>query len=345
MNAPNGTSLTAMANAIRALSMDAVQAANSGHPGMPMGMADVATVLWSRHLKFDPAAPGWADRDRFVLSAGHGSMLLYSLLHLTGFEDMTIEQLKQFRQLGSLTAGHPEYGHTPGVEATTGPLGQGIATAVGMALAERMLNARFGDELVDHRTWVIASDGDLQEGISHEAISLAGHLGLNRLCVLWDDNEISIDGPTDLAESTDVLKRFEAANWAVSRIDGHDHEAIDRAIEAAKSSDRPVLIACRTTIGFGAPTKAGTAGSHGAPLGPEEIAGTRKALGWTHPPFEIPADIREAWLAAGSPEAHEAWRDRLAASDKADAFVAQISGEPGTDELAALEAWRLKVAR
>jgi len=344
MKAPNGTSLTAMANAIRALSMDAVQAANSGHPGMPMGMADVATVLWSRHMKFDPAAPAWADRDRFVLSAGHGSMLLYSLLHLTGFEDMTIEQIRNFRQLGSITAGHPEYGHTPGVEATTGPLGQGISTSVGMALAERMMNARFGDELVDHRTWVIASDGDLQEGISHEAISLAGHLGLNRLCVLWDDNHISIDGPTELSESTDVLKRFEAANWAVSRVDGHDMEAVDKAIEAAKSSDKPVLIACRTTIGYGAPTKAGTAGSHGAPLGPEEIEGARKALGWEHPAFEIPDDIYAAWKAAGSPDDHAAWRDRLAEHDKADAFVAQLSGEPGEAELKALADWRAQVA-
>lgn len=344
MHAPNGTPLAAMANAIRALSMDAVQAANSGHPGMPMGMADVATVLWTRHMKFDPAAPAWADRDRFVLSAGHGSMLLYSILHLTGFEDMTIEQLKNFRQLGSLTAGHPEYGHTPGVEATTGPLGQGISMSVGMALAERMLNARFGDELVDHRTWVIASDGDLQEGVSHEAISLAGHLGLNRLCVLWDDNEISIDGPTQLADSTDTLKRFEAAGWAVSRIDGHDMAAVDAALEAAKASDRPVLIACRTTIGCGAPTKAGTAGCHGAPLGDEEVAGTRKAIGWDHPPFEIPSEIVDAWRAAGSPQAHEAWRDRLAASDKADALVAQLSGEPGEAELAALADWRRKVA-
>jgi transketolase len=344
MKAPNGTSLTAMANAIRALSMDAVQAANSGHPGMPMGMADVATVLWSRHMKFDPSAPAWADRDRFVLSAGHGSMLLYSLLHLTGFEDMTLEQIKNFRQLGSITAGHPEYGHTPGVEATTGPLGQGISMSVGMALAERMMNARFGDDLVDHRTWVIASDGDLQEGISHEAISLAGHLGLNRLCVLWDDNHISIDGPTELSESTDVLKRFEAANWAVSRVDGHDMEAVDKALEAAKSSDKPVLIACRTTIGYGAPTKAGTAGSHGAPLGPDEIEGARKALGWEHPAFEIPEDIYEAWKAAGSPDVHAAWRDRLADSNKADAFVAQLSGEPGEAELKALTDWRAKVA-
>jgi transketolase len=344
MKASNGTPLTDMANAIRALSMDAVQAANSGHPGMPMGMADVATVLWSRHLKFDPAAPAWADRDRFVLSAGHGSMLLYSLLHLTGFEDMTLDQIKQFRQLGSITAGHPEYGHTPGVEATTGPLGQGISMAVGMALAERMLNARFGDELVDHRTWVIASDGDLQEGVSHEAISLAGHLGLNRLCVLWDDNEISIDGPTELSESTDVLKRFEAAGWAVSRIDGHDLAAIDAAIEAAKTSDQPVLIACKTTIGYGAPTKAGKASSHGAPLGDEEIAGARKALGWEHGPFEIPDPIVEAWRTAGAPDEHAAWTERLAASDKADAFVAQLSGEPGQGELTALEAWRQKVA-
>ncbi|MHA6288873.1 transketolase [Maricaulis sp. CAU 1757] len=344
MNASNGTRLEDMANAIRALSMDAVQAANSGHPGMPMGMADVATVLWSRHMKFDPAAPGWADRDRFVLSAGHGSMLIYSLLHLTGFEDMTMEEIRNFRQLGSMTAGHPEHGHTPGVEATTGPLGQGISMSVGMALAERMLNAQYGDDLVDHRTWVIASDGDLQEGISHEAIALAGHLKLNRLCVLWDDNEISIDGPTQLSESTDVLKRFEAANWAVSRIDGHDFKAIDAALEAARDSDRPVLIACRTQIGKGAPTKAGTAGSHGAPLGDEEIAGTRKAIGWAHDPFVIPDDIYEAWRAAGSPEAHEAWRDRLAASDKADDFVAQLSGEPGQGELAALEAWRQKVA-
>jgi len=337
-------SMSDMANAIRALSMDAVQKANSGHPGMPMGMADVATVLWSKHMKFDPAAPAWADRDRFVLSAGHGSMLLYSILHLTGFEDITIDQIKDFRQLDSLTAGHPEYGHTPGVEATTGPLGQGISMSVGMALAERMMNARFGDELVDHRTWVIASDGDLQEGVSHEAISLAGHLGLNRLCVLWDDNEISIDGPTDLSESTDVLKRFEAAGWAVSRVDGHDHAAIDAALQAARSSDKPVLIACRTTIGFGAPTKAGTAGSHGAPLGDEEIAGTRAALGWDSAPFEVPADIRDAWAATGSADAHQAWQDRLAGSDRADDFVAQISGEPGEAELAALDGWRRKVA-
>lgn len=344
MNATPTTRLDQMANAIRALSMDAVQAANSGHPGMPMGMADVATVLWAKHLKFDPAAPAWADRDRFILSAGHGSMLLYSLLHLTGFEDVTLDQIKQFRQLDSLTPGHPEYGHTAGVEATTGPLGQGISMSVGFALAERMLNARYGDALVDHRTWVIASDGDLQEGISHEAISLAGHWKLNRLCVLWDDNQISIDGPTSLSESTDTLKRFEAAGWNTNRIDGHDIEAIDAAMAAAKTSDRPVLIACRTTIGFGAPTKAGTAGSHGAPLGAEEIAGTRKALNWPYGPFEIPDDIYADWHAAASADAHTAWRDRLSASDLAGEFVSQLAGDAGEAELAALTAWRLKVA-
>ncbi|MGK0265896.1 MAG: transketolase [Maricaulis sp.] len=344
MNAIPTTRLAQMANAIRALSMDAVQAANSGHPGMPMGMADVATVLWARHMKFDASAPGWADRDRFILSAGHGSMLLYSLLHLTGFEEMTLDQIKQFRQLDSLTPGHPEYGHTVGVEATTGPLGQGISMSVGFALAERMLNARYGDALVDHRTWVIASDGDLQEGISHEAISLAGHLKLNRLCVLWDDNEISIDGPTRLSESTDTLKRFEAAGWATSRVDGHDIDAVDAAIAAAKLSDRPVLIACRTTIGYGAPTKAGTAGSHGAPLGAEEIAGTRKALGWSHGPFEIPDDIYADWHAASSPDAHAAWCDRLSASDLVSEFVSQLSGDAGEVERAALTAWRLQVA-
>ena len=339
-----GTRYKDMANALRALSMDAVQKANSGHPGMPMGMADVATVLWSRHLKFDPAAPNWADRDRFVLSAGHGSMLVYSLLHLTGFEDVTLDQIKNFRQLGSNTAGHPEYGHTPGVEATTGPLGQGISMAVGMALAERMLNAEFGDDLVDHRTWVIASDGDLQEGISHEAISLAGHLKLNRLCVLWDDNEISIDGPTQMSESTDVCKRFEAAGWNTAKVDGHDMDAIDKAIEAARLSDKPVMIACRTTIGYGAPNKAGTAGSHGAPLGDEEIAGTRAAIGWPHAPFEVPQAVYDDWRAVGSPEMHEAWRDRLASTDKADELVERLTGELGEAGLTALAEWRKQVA-
>jgi transketolase len=298
-----------MANAIRALAMDAVEKAQSGHPGMPMGMADVATVLFTRFLKFDAAAPDWPDRDRFVLSAGHGSMLLYALLHLTGYPDMTMDEIRNFRQLGSRTAGHPEFGHAPGIETTTGPLGQGLANAVGMALAERLLNARVhaehgsaqtADAIVSHFTYVLASDGDLMEGISHEAISLAGHLRLNRLVVLFDDNHISIDGPTSLAVSDDQLARFAAAGWASERIDGHDPEAIAGAIERARRSDRPTLIACRTVIGYGAPTKAGTASTHGAALGPEEVAGVRAKLGWTHPPFEVPAPILSAWRACGA---------------------------------------------
>ncbi|TCT13319.1 transketolase [Tepidamorphus gemmatus] len=308
----------AMANAIRALAMDAVEAAKSGHPGMPMGAADIATVLFSRFLKFDPKAPDWADRDRFVLSAGHGSMLLYAVLHLLGYEQMTIEELKRFRQLGSRTPGHPEYGHAPGVETTTGPLGQGLATAVGMAIAERHLNAEFSDDLVDHRTYVLAGDGDLMEGVSHEAIGLAGHLKLSRLIVLYDDNSISIDGALDLAESGDALKRFEAAGWHAVRIDGHDPEAIAAAIEAAQESDRPSLIACRTIIGYGAPNKQGTAATHGAPLGAEEVAGARKALDWPYPPFEIPSAVRDAWRIAGlrSGQARRAWEKRLAAVDR-----------------------------
>src|SRR5262244_1852720 len=288
-----------MANAIRALAMDAVQVANSGHPGLPMGAADIATVLFTRFLKFDPADPAWPDRDRFVLSAGHGSMLVYALLHLLGYEKMTVDEIKRFRQLGSITAGHPEYGHTPGVETTTGPLGQGLANAVGMAMAERHRAAVFSRDVVDHHTYVLASDGDLMEGISQEAIALAGHLRLSRLIVLFDDNGISIDGPLSLADSVDQVKRFEAAGWAATRIDGHDPQAIARAIEAAKASDRPSMIACRTTIGFGAPTKAGTEKSHGSALGAEEIAGARQKLGWTAPAFEIPNDIRDAWRAAG----------------------------------------------
>ena len=308
----------AMANAIRVLSMDAVEAAKSGHPGMPMGMADVATVLFTRFLKFDPQAPDWPDRDRFVLSAGHGSMLIYAMLHLLGFEAMTIEEIKRFRQLGSKTPGHPEFGHTPGVETTSGPLGQGLATAVGMAIAERHLNAVFGDDLVDHHTYVLASDGDLMEGISHEAISLAGHLRLNRLIVLFDDNEISIDGPTSLAESTDQLARFTAAGWDVQAIDGHDPDTIAAAIEAARRADRPSLIACRTVIGYGAPGKQGTAATHGSPLGADEIAAAREELGWSHPPFEIPADIRDAWRLAGlrSGQARRAWDKRLEEADQ-----------------------------
>ena len=246
-----------MANAIRALSMDAVQKANSGHPGLPMGAADIATVLFTRFMKFDPKAPDWADRDRFVLSAGHGSMLIYSLLHLLGYEQMSIEALEDFRQLNSPTPGHPEFGHTPGVETTTGPLGQGIATAVGMAMAEKLMAARFGEDLVSHYTYVLASDGDLMEGISHEAISLAGHLKLGKLIVLFDDNGISIDGPLELSETGDQVARFKAAGWETRRIDGHDPEAIRKAIKKARMSDKPSLIACRTTIGYGSPNKAG----------------------------------------------------------------------------------------
>jgi transketolase len=269
----------AMANAIRALAMDAVQKANSGHPGMPMGMADVATVLFTRFLKFDPKRPDWPDRDRFVLSAGHGSMLLYALLHLTGYADMTLEQLRNFRQLGSRTAGHPEYGHAAGIETTTGPLGQGLANAVGMALAERLLNAQFGDAVVDHHSYAIAGDGCLMEGISHEAISLAGHLQLSKLIVLFDDNQISIDGATSLTCGDDQIARFRACGWATRSVDGHDPEAVAAAIAAARSSERPSLIACRTVIGFGAPSKAGTAKTHGAPLGEDEIAGARRLGG------------------------------------------------------------------
>ncbi len=301
-----------MANAIRALAMDAVEKAKSGHPGMPMGMADVATVLFRKFLRFDPSWPDWPDRDRFVLSAGHGSMLLYALLYLTGYERPTLEDLKNFRQLGSPTAGHPEYGELPGVETTTGPLGQGLATAVGMAIAERLAAAR-DPGLFDHRTFVIASDGDLMEGISHEAASLAGHLKLGRLIVLYDDNHISIDGSTALAYTEDRRARFAAYGWHTSAVDGHDPAAIEAAIAAALEDDRPSLIACRTTIGFGAPTKAGKAASHGAPLGADEIAGARKALGWSWPPFVIPEPVREAWRLAGTrtkAEA-EAWKKRF----------------------------------
>ncbi len=321
-----------LANALRALSMDAIQKANSGHPGMPMGMADVATVLFERFLVFDPADPAWPDRDRFVLSAGHGSMLLYSLLHLTGYEEATMEQLKSFRQLGSKTAGHPEHGHLAGVETTTGPLGQGLATAVGMALAERHVAARFGEELVDHRTYVIAGDGCLMEGISHEAISLAGHLGLSKLTVLFDDNHISIDGPTELTVDDDQCARFEACGWHTQRCDGHDPEAIEAALQAALAvTDKPSMIACRTTIGYGAPTKANTSGAHGSPLGDEEIAGARKALGWDAPPFVIPDAIGAAWrkIGARGGSVRAAWqarRDGLDAEARA-AWDRAMSGE------------------
>lgn len=288
-----------MANAIRFLAIDAVEKAKSGHPGMPMGMADVATVLFSRFLKFDPLDPGWPDRDRFVLSAGHGSMLLYALLHLTGYEGMTSAELRAFRQWGSRTPGHPEYGHTPGVETTTGPLGQGLATAVGMAMAERLLNARFGNDFVDHYTYVVAGDGCLMEGLSHEAISLAGHLRLSKLIVLFDDNQISIDGATSLSCSDDQLARFKASGWSASRIDGHDPEAIAHAIEQARANDRPSLIACRTVIGFGSPNRQGSEKAHGAPLGAEEVASTRASLDWPHEPFTIPESVLRQWRKIG----------------------------------------------
>ena len=306
-----------MANAIRALTMDAVEKAKSGHPGMPMGMADVATVLFTRYLKFDPTDPRWPDRDRFVLSAGHGSMLLYSILYLLGVEDMTIDEIKRFRQLGSKTPGHPENFHTIGVETTTGPLGQGLANSVGFALAERIMAAQFGSDLVDHRTYVMASDGDLMEGISHEAISIAGHLKLNKLTVFFDNNGISIDGPLSLAETGDQVARFAAAGWNTMSIDGHNPDEVAAAIEAAQKSDRPTMIACKTIIGFGFPTRAGTQKAHSDAPGEEEIAGARKQLHWDSPPFEIPADVRDAWRIAGlrSSPARKEWEKRLAAAE------------------------------
>ncbi len=305
----NSADHTAMANAVRALAMDSVEKAKSGHPGLPMGAADIATVLFREHLVFDPTAPHWPNRDRFILSAGHGSMLLYALLHLIGVEDVTLADLQAFRQLGSKTPGHPEFGHTAGVETTTGPLGQGLSMAVGMALAERLLAHRFG-KLVDHHTYVLASDGDLMEGISQEAITLAGHLQLAKLIVLFDDNGITIDGALSVADSTDQIKRFESAGWHAERIDGHDEKAISAAITRAKACGKPALIACKTTIGFGAPTKAGKSSSHGSPLGAEELAGAKAALGWPHAPFEIPAAIRTLWqrTAKRGSAAHQAWQ-------------------------------------
>src|SRR5262245_53207139 len=321
-----------MANVIRALAMDAVQKADSGHPGMPMGMADVATVLFTRFLKFDAAHPDWPDRDRFVLSAGHGSMLLYALLYLTGYPEMEIGELRNFRQLHSRTAGHPEYGHTPGIETTTGPLGQGVGNAVGMALAERLLNSRDGDAFVGNYTYCLAGDGCLMEGISHEAISLAGHLKLGRLIVLFDDNQVSIDGPTSLAVSDDQIERFKASHWHTARVDGHDPEAIALAIENARQvTDRPSLIACRTVIGYGAPSKAGTAATHGSPLGEEEVKGAREKLGWRHQPFEVPKPILANWRATGARHraTYEAWSaaaKRLDASARA-ALTDPIEGK------------------
>ncbi|WP_114389802.1 transketolase [Notoacmeibacter marinus] len=328
-----------MANAIRFLSMDAVEQANSGHPGLPMGAADIATVLFSRFLKHDPKNPDWPDRDRFVLSAGHGSMLLYSLLYLTGYEDITLEEIKNFRQFGSKTAGHPEYGHAAGIETTTGPLGQGITNAVGMALAERLLNARYGDALVDHYTYTIAGDGCLMEGISQEAIALAGHLQLNKLIVFWDNNGITIDGSVDLSDSTDQRARFEASGWATLDVDGHDAEAIAEAIEKARESDKPTMIACKTEIGRGAPTKVGTNKVHGSPLGADEITATRKALDWAHESFDIPSEILDDWRLAGlrSTKARTAWEGRLQDADPEmkGAFERAMRGDlPGALETA-----------
>ncbi len=341
-----GVEARLLAGAVRALSMDAVERAKSGHPGMPMGMADAATMLFSRFLKFDAAAPDWPDRDRFVLSAGHGSMLLYSLLHLTGYEDMTLDELKRFRQLGSKTPGHPEYGHAEGVETTTGPLGQGLANAVGMAMAEAHLNARFGDELVNHRTWVIVGDGCLMEGISHEAIALAGRQKLNKLIVIWDDNSISIDGAVSLADTTDQRARFAASGWNVFACDGHDGADIARAFEAATKSDKPALIACKTIIGFGAPKKAGTAHAHGEPLGTVELAAAKQAIGWEHAPFEIPEDVAAAWnkIGARGRGERESWTARLKRSARRDAFEAAMDFDTIGAGLVALEQYARAMA-
>ena len=333
-----------MANAIRALSMDAVQEANSGHPGMPMGMADVATVLWNDYLKFDPKAPDWADRDRFVLSAGHGSMLIYSLLHLSGYDQPTLEDIRNFRQLGSPCAGHPENFLLPGVEATTGPLGQGVAMAVGMAMAERHLNAQFGDDLVDHRTWVIAGDGCLMEGVNHEAIGLAANLKLGRLNVLWDDNDITIDGKVSLSSCEDIPARYRATGWHVVECDGHDFADIRRALdEAVAETERPTLVRCTTIIGKGAPNKQGTSATHGAPLGEDEIAAARKELGWEHPAFVVPDDVRANWLATGTrgATARAEWQARLEGSAEKAEFTRRMAGDlPAGDTAAkAFQKW------
>lgn len=340
---PDLSRLAPMANAIRALSMDAVQAANSGHPGMPMGMADVATVLYAQFLKFDPAAPKWPDRDRFVLSAGHGSMLIYSLLHLTGYAAPTIDDIRKFRQLHSPCAGHPENIELDGVECTTGPLGQGLAMAVGMAIAERHLNATFGDGLVDHRTWVVAGDGCLMEGVNHEAIGLAGHLKLGHLNVLWDDNRITIDGDTNLSTSEDIAARYAATGWHVTACDGHDHADIARALAEAAADPRPSLVACRTVIGKGSPNKQGTHNVHGSPLGGDEVAATREALGWTAAPFEVPADILADWRALGAKgaAARTEWEKRIAADPQGKEFARRMAGKlPDMDQAdAAFAAW------
>jgi transketolase len=338
-----------MANAIRALAMDSVEKAASGHPGLPMGFADVATVLFTRFLKFDASDPHWPDRDRLVLSAGHGSMLLYSLLYLNGYEDMTLDELKRFRQLGSKTAGHPEHGHAAGIETTTGPLGQGVGNSVGMAIAEHHLAAEFGPEIVDHRTYVIAGDGCLMEGISQEAITLAGHLKLSKLTLLWDNNGITIDGKLSLADSTDQLKRFDAAGWAVAKVDGHDPEAVAGAIEGAQAQDRPSFIACKTIIGFGAPTKQGTAATHGSPLGAAEVAAARKQLGWPYEAFVIPADILGRWRETGrrGASARQQWQSRLKAADagKRAEFERRLKGQLPENFSRLLQAYKQELAK
>jgi len=343
---PNPHDKQRMSNAIRALTMDAVQAANSGHPGMPMGMADAATALFCDHLKFSASAPNWADRDRFVLSAGHGSMLLYALLYLTGYADMTIDEIRNFRQLGARTAGHPEFGHASGIETTTGPLGQGIANAVGMAMAERHLAARFGDDLVDHHTYAIAGDGCLMEGISHEAASMAGHMQLSRLIVLFDDNGISIDGSTDLTVSDNITGRFESYGWQVLACDGHDMDAVSAAITAAKADNRPSLIRCKTVIGFGSPAKQGTSGVHGAPLGDAEIEAARAALDWPHAAFEIPADILAQWRAVGAKgdSTRTVWQTQHDTHPKAALFDAAMRGDVPDQLAPAILDWKTTLA-
>ena len=343
---PNPHNKQRMSNAIRALTMDAVQAANSGHPGMPMGMADAATTLFCDHLKFSASAPSWADRDRFVLSAGHGSMLLYALLHLTGYADMTLEELRNFRQLGARTAGHPEFGHASGIETTTGPLGQGIANAVGMAMAERHLAAKFGDDLVDHHTYVIAGDGCLMEGISHEAASMAGHMQLSRLIVLFDDNGISIDGSTNLTVSDNITERFESYGWQVLACDGHDMAAVSGAITAAKADKRPSLIRCKTVIGFGSPAKQGTSGVHGAPLGAAEITAARAALDWPHAAFEVPASVLAQWRAVGAQgdSVRAVWQKKHDSHPNAAVFDAAMRGDVPDGLATAIVDWKTALA-
>jgi len=339
--------LQTMADAIRVLSMDAVHRAKSGHQGMPMGMADVAAVLWSKFLKYDAAAPDWADRDRFVLSAGHGSMLIYSLLHLTGFEDVTMEEIQNFRQWGSKTAGHPEYGHTPGVETTTGPLGQGLATAVGMAMAERHLAGRFGDDLVDHRTWVVAGDGCLMEGVSQEAISMAGRFKLHKLTVLFDDNNTTIDGEATIAETGDQMARFKAAGWAVKAVDGHDFGKIAAALRWATRQDKPTMIACKTKISKGAGRKEGDPHSHGYTLFDDEIADSRVAMGWSHEPFVIPDEVYKPWRAAGRKgrKVRKSWEKALGASPLKAEFQRAMAGELPAEAFARLDAHIAEMAK